>query len=95
MNKRMMSQLIAALSLGVAVAVSAGQGVQDGVQTHALNAKISANDKTGEGRSGIIAEYPTAFVVKEPINYPVVDKENTSYIDTVKVFKPIVTQQGE
>ena len=42
--------------------------------------------------SGIIAEYPTAFVVKEPINYPVVDKENTYYIDTVKVFKPIVTQ---
>ena len=45
--------------------------------------------------SAIIAEYPTAFVVKEPIRYPVVDKENTYYIDTVKVFKPIVTQQGE
>ena len=54
MNKRIMSRLIAALSFGVAVSVSA---VQDGVQTHALNAKISANDKTGGGRSGIIAEF--------------------------------------
>lgn len=40
--------------------------------------------------SRILSEYPTAFVVKEPIHYPVVDKENTFYIDTVKVFKPIM-----
>ena len=46
--------------------------------------------------SRIISEYPTAFVVKEPIHYPVVDKENTFYIDTVKVFKPIMKQsRGE
>ena len=57
MNTRMMIQTVAALSLGVVFAVSAAQGVQGGVQDPALNAKISANDKTGEGRSGIIAEY--------------------------------------
>lgn len=39
--------------------------------------------------SRIITDYPTAFVVKEAINYPVVDKENTYFIDTVQVFKPI------
>lgn len=42
--------------------------------------------------SRIISEYPTAFVVKEPIHYPVVDKENTYYVDTVKVYKPIVKE---
>lgn len=42
--------------------------------------------------SRIISEYPTAFVVKEPIHYPVVNKENTYYIDTVKVYKPIVKE---
>ncbi|MBP5539990.1 MAG: SPOR domain-containing protein [Bacteroidales bacterium] len=40
--------------------------------------------------SRIISEYPTAFVVKEPIHYPVVNKENTYYVDTVKVYRPIV-----
>lgn len=39
--------------------------------------------------SRIIADYPTAFVVKEAIHYPVVDKANTYFIDTVQVFKPI------
>lgn len=42
--------------------------------------------------SSIISEYPTAFVVKEPIHYPVVNKENTYYIDTVKVYRPIVRE---
>lgn len=42
--------------------------------------------------SRIISEYPTAFVVKEAIHYPVVNKENTYYIDTVKVYKPIVKE---
>lgn len=35
-----------------------------------------------------IGEYPTAFVVKEMISYPVVDKTNAYVIDTLKVVKP-------
>jgi hypothetical protein len=33
-------------------------------------------------------DFPTAFVVKENINYPVVDKEHSYVVDTVKVFRP-------
>ena len=36
----------------------------------------------------VLSEYPTAFVVKESINYPAVDKKNTYVRDTVKVFRP-------
>lgn len=33
-------------------------------------------------------EFPSAFVVKENINYPVVDKDNAYVTDTVKVLRP-------
>ena len=34
-------------------------------------------------------EFPSAFVVKEKISFPVVDKENAFVVDTVKVLRPI------
>lgn len=34
-------------------------------------------------------EFPSAFVVKENIAFPVVDKENAFVVDTVKVLRPI------
>lgn len=37
----------------------------------------------------ISGEYPTAFVVKENIKYPIVDKTNTYIIDTVMVMRPL------
>ena len=36
-------------------------------------------------------EFPSAFVVKENINFPVVDKENAFVTDTVKVLRPLET----
>lgn len=33
------------------------------------------------------AEYPSAFIVKETINYPVVDKEHAYITDTIKVYR--------
>lgn len=36
----------------------------------------------------ISGEYPTAFVVKENIKYPIVDKNNTFVVDTVMVMRP-------
>jgi len=33
-------------------------------------------------------EFPSAFVVKENIEFPVVDKENSYVTDTVKVLRP-------
>lgn len=33
--------------------------------------------------------FPSAFVVKETISYPVVDKENSYIVDTVKVLRPV------
>jgi len=33
--------------------------------------------------------FPNAFVVKESINYPAVDKSNAYVIDTIKVTKPV------
>ena len=36
----------------------------------------------------IRSEFPSAFVVKESISYPVVDKENAYVVDTVKVLRP-------
>lgn len=35
-------------------------------------------------------EFPGAFVVKENISFPVVDKDNAYVVDTVKVFRPKV-----
>lgn len=34
-------------------------------------------------------EFPSAFVVKENIAFPVVDKDNAFVVDTVKVLRPI------
>lgn len=35
-------------------------------------------------------DFPSAFVVKENISYPVLDKEHVYDIDTVKVLRPVV-----
>ena len=37
-------------------------------------------------------DFPSAFVVKENIEYPVVDKSNAYVVDTVKILKPIEPQ---
>ena len=34
-------------------------------------------------------DFPSAFVVKENISFPVVDKENAYVVDTVKVLRPV------
>lgn len=34
-------------------------------------------------------EFPSAFVVKESIEFPVVDSDNAYFVDTVKVLKPV------
>ena len=39
--------------------------------------------------SRIKAEFPSAFVVKENIEYPVVDRSNVYVVDTVKVLRPV------
>lgn len=39
--------------------------------------------------SRIKREFPSAFVVKESIEFPVVDKDNAFIVDTVKVLRPI------
>ena len=39
--------------------------------------------------SRIKREFPTAFVVKESIEFPVVDKDNAYVVDTIKVLRPI------
>ena len=38
-------------------------------------------------------EFPSAFVVKENISYPAVDKDNAYVVDTVKVMRPAVNNQ--
>lgn len=38
----------------------------------------------------IKGEFPSAFVVKENISFPVVDEANAYVVDTVKVLRPIV-----
>ena len=43
--------------------------------------------------SRIKREFSSAFVVKENIEFPVVDKDNAFYIDTIKVLRPIVIGQ--
>ena len=37
----------------------------------------------------IRSEFPSAFVVKENISFPVVDRENAYVIDTLKVLRPL------
>ena len=39
--------------------------------------------------SRIKSRFPSAFVVKENISYPVVDKSNAYVVDTIKVLRPI------
>ncbi|MGM9736543.1 MAG: SPOR domain-containing protein [Candidatus Cryptobacteroides sp.] len=39
----------------------------------------------------IKADFPSAFVVKETIGFPVVDKDNAYMVDTVKVLRPKVS----
>ena len=39
--------------------------------------------------SRIKTEFPSAFVVKESIEYPIVDRANVYVVDTVKVLRPI------
>lgn len=39
--------------------------------------------------SRIKTEFPSAFVVKESIGFPVVDVENAYVVDTVKVLRPV------
>lgn len=34
-------------------------------------------------------DFPSAFVVKENISYPVVDRENAYVVDTVRVLRPV------
>lgn len=40
----------------------------------------------------ISGEFPTAFVVKENINFPVIDKNNSYIIDTIQIVKPIAPE---
>lgn len=42
--------------------------------------------------SNIKGTFPSAFVVKENIAYPVVDKENAYVVDTIKVLRPIAVE---
>ena len=37
----------------------------------------------------IKVDFPSAFVVKETIAFPVVDKDKAFFVDTVKVLRPI------
>ena len=37
----------------------------------------------------IQVDFPSAFVVKETIAFPVVDKDKAFFVDTVKVLRPI------
>ena len=39
--------------------------------------------------SKIVREFPAAFVVKDNIEFPVVDRDNAYVVDTVKVLRPI------
>lgn len=44
--------------------------------------------------SRIKTEFPGAFVVKEHIKFPVVDRDNAYVVDTVKVLRPIARNNG-
>ena len=39
--------------------------------------------------SRIKTEFPSAFVVKENIEYPIVDRSNVYVVDTIKVLRPV------
>ena len=39
--------------------------------------------------SRIKSEFPSAFLVKENIEYPIIDKSNAYYVDTIKVMRPV------
>lgn len=41
------------------------------------------------------ADFPSAFILKENINYPVVDKNNSYVVDTLTILRPIVTETVE
>ena len=41
----------------------------------------------------IKGEFPSAFVVKENISFPVVDKDKAYVVDTVKVIRPVAPKQ--
>ena len=41
----------------------------------------------------IVQEFPTAFVVKENINYPAVDRFHPTVTDTIQVLRPIQGQE--
>ena len=43
--------------------------------------------------SRIKVEFPSAFVVKENIEFPVIDRENAYVVDTIKVLRAIDTVQ--
>lgn len=36
-------------------------------------------------------EFPTAFIVKEKINYPVADRQNPVVTDTIQILRPVET----
>ena len=40
----------------------------------------------------ISREFPTAFIVKETINYPVVDKKDSYIVDTLHIVRPITPE---
>ena len=40
----------------------------------------------------ISREFPTAFIVKETINYPVVDKKDAYIVDTLHIVRPITPE---
>lgn len=42
----------------------------------------------------IVQEFPTAFVVKENINYPAVDRLHPTVTDTVRILRPIQGYAG-
>ena len=42
--------------------------------------------------SDIKGAFPSAFVVKENISYPVVDKSNAYVVETIKVLRPIAVE---
>ncbi len=45
--------------------------------------------------SRIKGAFPSAFVVKENIGYPVVDSGNAVYVDTIKVLRPITEKVNQ
>lgn len=43
----------------------------------------------------VVADFPAAFIVKENINFPSVNKEHSFRTDTIKVLRPIKAQQNK